>query len=137
MGLAEELASLLEGEFPRLVPVEPESEQCLHGLLYVFLVERGYHVNYTGGRAQPDLVVRKQRGRVEVPIEVKLTGTARDVDRGVDQLLGYMKGTDWKTGVLYVWDRSQKATAYSRAREVHTRTKWSRTVIIAAVKPKT
>ena len=135
--MAEELASLLEGVFPRVVPVEPESEQCLVGLLYVFLVGGGFHVNYTGGRAQPDLVVRKQRGRVEVPVEVKLTGTARDVDRGVDQLLGYMKGTDWKTGILYVWDRSQRAAAYSRAREIHQRARWGRTVLIAAVKPKT
>jgi hypothetical protein len=137
VGLAEELAALLTGEFPRLVPVEPESESCLHGLLCVFLSLKGFHVNYTGGRAQPDLVVRRARGRVEVPVEVKLTGTARDVDRGLEQLLGYMKGTDWKTGILYVWDKSRKAAAYSRAKELGTVTKWGRTILVAAVKPKT
>ncbi len=137
MGLAEELAALLEGEFPRLVPVEPGSEACLHALLYLFLSLRGFHVNYTGGRAQPDLVVRKQRGRVEVPVEVKLTGTARDVDRGVEQLLGYMKGTDWKTGILYVWDTGKRAAAHSRARELGRVARWGRTIILAAVKPKT
>lgn len=82
-------------------------------------------------------MVRRARGRVEVPVEVKLTGTARDVDRGVEQLLGYMKGTDWRSGVLYVWDRSRKAAAYSRAKELGRITKWGRTVVIAAVKPKT
>lgn len=134
MGLPEELASLLEGEFPRLVPREPEGEDCIHNLLYIFLSVKGYHVNYTAGRARPDLVVRKPRGRVEVPIEVKFTGTASNVDKGIEQLLGYMKGTDWKTGLLFVWDKSKKAAAFSRARELRKVEKRGRIVIVVAVK---
>ncbi len=136
MGLAEELAHILETELARLIVREPEDELCLHGYIFMFLSLKGFHVNYTGGRAQPDLVVRRARGRVEVPIEVKLTGTARDVDKGVEQLLGYMKGSEWKAGVLYVWDKSKRASAYSRAKEVNRVTKWGRTVIVASVKPK-
>jgi len=134
LGLPEELASLLEGEFPRLVPREPESEDCLHSLLYIYLSSKGYHVNYTAGRARPDLVVRKPKGRVEVPVEVKLTGTASEVDRGLEQLLGYMKGTDWKAGLLFVWDKSRKAAAHSRARELKKVEKRGRTVLVVAVK---
>ncbi|ALL01956.1 hypothetical protein Pyrde_1913 [Pyrodictium delaneyi] len=136
MGIAEELASLLGGEFPRLVPIEPENENCLHGLLYLYLASKRYYVNYTGGRARPDLVVRKPRGRVEVPIEVKLTSSASVVDRGVEQLMSYMKGTDWRTGILFVWDNGKRAAAYSRARELKTVKKWGRTILLVAVKPK-
>jgi len=134
VGLLEELASLLEGEFPRLVPREPESEECLHSILHVFLSGKGYHVNYTAGRARPDLVVRRPKGRVEVPIEVKLTGTASNVDKGVEQLLGYMKGTDWKAGLLFIWDKSKKAAAYSRARELKKVEKRGRQVLVVAVR---
>lgn len=137
MGVAEEVASLLRSEFPKMVIKEPGSEDCLHSLIYQFLVLKGFDVIYTAGRARPDLVVKKPRGRIEVPVEVKFTGTASDVDRGVSKLLDYMKGSEWKTGILFVWDRSKKASAYSRAEELKRIERRGRTIIVVAVKPQT
>jgi len=132
MGLAEELVEILENEFPSYVVVEPESEECLHGLLYLFLRVRGYEVNYTGGRAKPDLVVAR-RG-VEVPVEVKIASSSGEVDKGLEQLYNYMKNTEWKHGILFIWDKTEKGTAYSRAKEIGTKTKYGRTMHIVAVK---
>jgi len=41
----------------------------------MFLKASGYDVNYTGGRAKPDLIVSEKRA--EVPIEVKITSTSK------------------------------------------------------------
>ena len=91
-------------------------------------------VNYTGGRAQPDFIVTTRRSKTEVPIEVKVASTARAVDDGLKQLYDYMKGTKWKTGILYIWDRSKKAVAYSRAKELGKQTKYGRTIITIGIK---
>jgi len=132
MGLVEELIEILENEFPNYVVVEPENEECLHGLLYLFLRVKGYEVNYTGGRAKPDLVVIRKG--VGVPIEVKIAFSSSVVDDGIEQLFNYMKGTEWKHGILFIWDRTEKGTAYSRAKEIETKMKRERTVHIVAVK---
>jgi len=100
MVFVEELVEILKNEFPSYVVVESESEECLHGLLYLFLRVKGFEVNYTGGRAKPDLVVSR-RG-VEVPVEVKIASSSGVVDDGLEQLFDYMKGTEWKHGILFV-----------------------------------
>ena len=134
MGLVEDLVKLLRDEFPDLVITEPKSEKDLHALIYLFLKLNNYVVNYTGGRAQPDFIVTTRRSKTEVPIEVKVASTARAVDDGLKQLYDYMKGTKWKTGILYIWDRSKKAVAYSRAKELGKQTKYGRTIITIGIK---
>ena len=125
---------MLRDEFPDLVITEPKSESDLHALIYLYLRLKGYVVNYTGGRAQPDFVVTTKRSKSEVPIEVKVASMAKTVDDGVKQLFDYMKGTKWKIGILYVWDRSKKAVAYSRAREIGKQTKYGRKIIVIGIK---
>lgn len=134
LGLVDDLIKLLRDEFPELVIVEPRSETDLHGLLYLYLKLKGYVVNYTGGRAQPDFIVTSKRSKTEVPIEVKIASTAKTVDDGFKQLYEYMKGTKWKTGILYVWDRSKKAVAYSRAKELGKQLKYGRVIVTIGVK---
>ena len=134
MGLVEDLVKLLRDEFPDLVITEPKSENDLHALIYLFLKLNNYIVNYTGGRAQPDFIVTTRRSKTEVPIEVKVASTARAVDDGLKQLYDYMKGTKWKTGILYIWDRSKKSVAYSRAKELGKQTKYGRTIITIGIK---
>jgi len=134
LGLVEDLIKLLRDEFPELVIIEPRGESDLHGLLYLYLKLKGYVVNYTGGRAQPDFIVTSKRSKTEVPIEVKIASTVKTVDDGLRQLYEYMKGTKWKTGILYIWDRSKKAVAYSRAKELGKQTKYGRTIITIGVK---
>lgn len=134
MGLVEDLVRLLRDVFPGLVITEPRSESDLHALLYLFLRMKGYVVNYTGGRPQPDFIVTSKRSRTEVPIEVKVASSAKSVDDGLKQLFSYMKGTRWKTGILYIWDRSKKAVAYSRAKELGRQTRYGRTVITIGIK---
>ena len=92
MGLVDDLVKLLGDEFPELVIVEPRSESDLHGLLYLYLKLKGYVVNYTGGRAQPDFIVTSKRSKTGVPVEVKIASTAKTVDDGLRQLYEYMKG---------------------------------------------
>ena len=134
VGLVEDLVKLLRDEFPSLVVIEPSSEKDLHALIYLFLKLKGYIVNYTGGRPQPDFVVTAKRSKTEVPIEVKVASNARVVDAGFKQLYDYMKGTKWKTGILYVWDRSKKAVAYSKAKELGKQSKYGRTIITIGIK---
>ena len=134
MTLVENLSKLLREEFPNLVITEPKSESDLHALLYMFLKLKNYVVNYTGGRSQPDFIVSTKRSKTEVPIEVKIASTAKTVDDGLKQLYEYMKGTKWKTGILYIWDRSKKAVAYSRAKELGKQTKYGRTIITIGIK---
>ena len=91
-------------------------------------------MNYTGGRAQPDFVVKAKKSKIEVPVEVKLVSTAKTVEDGVKQLFDYMKGTGWKTGILLIWDKTKKATAYSKAKELGKQVKHGRTIIVIGVK---
>jgi len=132
--LIDNLSKLLREEFPNLVITEPKSESDLHALLYMFLKLKNYVVNYTVGRSQPDFIVSTKRSKTEVPIEVKIASTAKTVDDGLKQLYEYMKGTKWKTGILYIWDRSKKAVAYSRAKELGKQTKYGRTIITIGIK---
>jgi len=135
MSLAEELVNILENEFPKYIAIEPDKEECLHGLLYLFLKVKGYEVNYTGGRAKPDLVVISKR--TEIPLEVKIaskSGGSKSVDNGVDELYKHMKGTEWKQGILFIWDDTEKGVAYSRAKELGVQTKYGRTIYIVAIK---
>mgnify|MGYP000200337612 CR=1 FL=1 len=134
MTLIDNLSKLLREEFPNLVITEPKSESDLHALLYMFLKLKNYVVNYTVGRSQPDFIVSTKRSKTEVPIEVKIASTAKTVDDGLKQLYEYMKGTKWKTGILYIWDRSKKAVAYSRAKELGKQTKYGRTIITIGIK---
>ncbi len=134
MGLVEDIVKLLRDEFPELVITEPRSETDLHALIYMFLRLKGYVVNYTGGRAQPDFIVTTKRSKTEIPIEVKVASTAKTVEEGFKQLFDYMKGTKWKKGILYVWDRSKKAVAYSKAKEIGKQTKYGRTIITIPIK---
>lgn len=134
MGLAQDLVRLLRDEFPELVVTEPRSEADLHALIYLYLKMKGFVVNYTGGRAQPDFIVTTRRSRNEVPIEVKVASTAKAVEDGFKQLFNYMKGTKWRTGILYVWDRSKKAVAYSKAKELGKQSKYGRTIITLGIK---
>ncbi len=134
LGLIDDLIKLLRDEFPTLVITEPKSETDLHGLLYIFLKLKGYVVNYTGGRSQPDFIVTTKRSKSEIPIEVKIASTAKYVEDGLKQLYEYMKGTKWKTGILYIWDRSKKAVAYSKAKEIGKQTKYGRTIITIGIK---
>jgi len=134
VGLVEDLVKLLRDEFPELVITEPRSETDLHALIFLYLKMKGYVVNYTGGRAQPDFIVTTKRSKTEVPIEVKVASTAKLVDDGFKQLFNYMKGTKWRKGILYIWDRSKKAVAYSRAKELGKQSKYGRTIITIGIK---
>ncbi len=134
MSLASALIRLLTEEFPELVITEPRSETDLHALLYMYLKLKGYTVNYTGGRAQPDFIVTRRRSKTEIPLEVKIASSAKSVDDGFNQLYNYMKRTKWRIGILYVWDRSKKAVAYSRAKELGRQVKYGRTIITIGVK---
>ena len=134
MVLVSDIVRLLRDEFPELVITEPKTESDLHALIYIYLRLKGYIVNYTGGRAQPDFVVTTKRSKNEIPIEVKVASMAKTVDDGIKQLFDYMKGTKWKKGILYIWDRSKKAVAYSRAKEIRRQTKYGRTIIIIGIK---
>jgi len=134
MGLVGDLVKLLRDEFPELVITEPKGESDLHALMYLYLKLKGYVVNYTGGRAQPDFIVSTRRSKTEVPIEAKVASSVKTVDDGFKQLFEYMKGTRWKTGFLYIWDRSKKAVAYSRAKELGKQTKYGRTIITIGIK---
>jgi len=91
--IVNDLVRLLRDEFLDLVITEPKSEFDLHALIYIYLRLKGYIVNYTSGRAQPDFVVTTRRSKNEVPIEVKVAFMAKTVDDGVKQLFDYMKGT--------------------------------------------
>jgi len=134
MGLAEDLVKLLRDELPELVITEPKSEADLHALIYLYLKMKGYVINYTGGRAQPDFIVTTKRSKTEVPVEVKVASSSKAVEDGFKQLFDYMKGTKWRAGILYVWDRSKKAVAYSKAKELGKQTKYGRTIITIGIK---
>jgi len=94
---------------------------------YLFLRVKGFEVNHTSERAEPDLVVAREG--VEVLVEVKIASSGV-VDDGIEQLFGYMKGTEWKHGALFIWDRTEKGAAYGRAKEIGTKTEYGRTVNI-------
>ena len=134
MSLISALTRALADEFPELVITEPSKETDLHALLYLYLKLKGYTVNYSGGRSRPDLIVTRKRAQTEVPIEVKIASSASAVREGFNQLYQYMKRTKWRTGILYVWDRSKKAVAYSKAKELGRQQKYGRTIIVIGVK---
>lgn len=134
LGLVEDLVKLLRDEFPELIVTEPSSEKDLHALIYLFLKLNNYIVNYTGRRPQPDFIVTTERSNTEVPIEVKIASSTRTVDEGLRRLYKYMKGTKWRTGILYIWDRSKKGVAYSRVKELGKQTKHGRIVITIGIK---
>lgn len=131
MGLVEDLINHLRN-FQKLIIFEPESEKALCAMLYIYLRMLDYDVIYTGGKAQADLVVRGEN--TEIPIEVKKTSTSSTVDDGIEQLFEYMKGTEWKKGILFVLDVSRTGTVYSRAEEIESVTKYRRTVYVVAIR---
>ncbi len=111
------------------MPKTPKHEDDLHLLVYMFLKFKGYDVNYTGGRAAPDIIVDN-----EIPIEIKLAKGTPAVTGGLNQLYNYMKGK-YSEGVLFIWDNSKNNVAYSKAKETkNPYTKRGKKIYIAAVK---
>ncbi len=77
-------------------------------MLYLYLKLKGYEIGYSAGRQKsPDFIIKTKRAKHEIPLEVKLSSSSSDVDKGINQLFEYMKEKKWERGILFLWDISK------------------------------